>query len=352
MQIRVLSFKLLKKTLMLQMLTDKKDKYIHNLDQQLFNLRYWYTSFAKKIKKTYPTPDDILTLFPSRDDLVNKVQNITNDIQLAAFIRGIKDDIQEVDKADRNERLSLYEIRKRELSELSKQLSQLEHTRPKYKMNYYNRGDVIQKLSKDLDGSKDLFELSCSISDIAHDLSNIDSQIVDGEQYSFVREWLQPKYRPSYPKLLYSGKKDGMDAVSFHKKCDGKGATVTLLKVKSQTKSWEVYIIGGFADKAWCSADKYIESNESFLFSLTNKAKYPLRPSNEHLALVGNANYGPTFGMDDLRVQLDFSIVTMCACCYPEFTKMTSGSNNKGGGLFGGSNETQWQLLEIEVFSV
>ena len=159
----------------LQMLTDKKNKYMHNLDQQLLNLRYWYTSFAKRIKKTYPTLDDIPTLYTHpRDDLVNKVQKITNDIQLTAFIRGIKDDIHEVNKPDRNERLSLDETRKKELSELSKQLSQLEHTRPIYEMKDYNRGDLVEKLSTDLDDVMErLFELSNPISDISHGLGDI-----------------------------------------------------------------------------------------------------------------------------------------------------------------------------------
>ena len=143
----------------LQTLTNKKNKYMHNLDQQLFNLRYWYTWFAKRIKKTYPT------LYPSRDDLVSKVQNITNDIQLTAFIRGIKDDIHEVNKPDRDERLSIDEIRKKELSELFKQLSQMEHRRPTHEMKGYNRADLVQKLSTDLDDvMKRLFELSNPIS--------------------------------------------------------------------------------------------------------------------------------------------------------------------------------------------
>ena len=103
----------------LRILTDKKNKYMHSLDQQLLNMRYWYTSFAKKIKKTYPTVDNSPILCPSRDDLVNKVQEITNATQLTAFIRGIKDDIHEVSKPNRNERLSLDETRKSDLSELS-----------------------------------------------------------------------------------------------------------------------------------------------------------------------------------------------------------------------------------------
>ena len=129
----------------LQLLTDKKNSYMQVLDQQLLNLRYWYISFARKIKKAYPTPEDIVTLYPSRDDLVNKAQKITNDTQLTAFVRGINEDIYEVNKPDQNERLTLQEARKKELSELSKQLSELDHTRPAYKMEDYSRSELVKK---------------------------------------------------------------------------------------------------------------------------------------------------------------------------------------------------------------
>ena len=95
--------------------------------------------------------DDVPILYPSRDDLVNRLQKITNDIQLIVFIRGIKDDLHEVNQPDSNERISFDEIKKKELSELSKQLSRLEHTRPMYQIKDYNRSDLVQKLSAGLD---------------------------------------------------------------------------------------------------------------------------------------------------------------------------------------------------------
>ena len=128
---------------------------------------------------------------------------------------------------------------------------------------------------------------------------------------ALLRKWLEPKYRSRQPKLLYSGKKDGMDAASFHKKCDGKEPTVTFLKVKSQANPSEVFTIGGFADKAWHSTGGYIASKDSFLFSVTKKVKCPLRPGSESQALIGNATYGPIFGPSDLHVMSGFSTVTM-----------------------------------------
>ena len=238
----------------LQLLTDQKNKHLHALDQQLLNLRYWYTSFAKKIKKTYPTLDDIPTLYPSRDDLVTKLQKITNDTQLTAFIRGIKDDIHEVNKPGRNERLTLEETRKRELSELAKQLSEIEHRRPVYEMKEYSRSELVEKLSQEVNSSLEMmFELINPVSDISHGLYRLDSKILKSEQYSILREWLEPKYQSREPKLLYRGEKDGMDANVFHQKCDEKGPTITLLKIKSKLYPSKTCVVGGFAGEPWTS---------------------------------------------------------------------------------------------------
>jgi len=35
-----------------KMITEKKNEYLNNLDQQLFNLRYWYIFFDKQLKKS------------------------------------------------------------------------------------------------------------------------------------------------------------------------------------------------------------------------------------------------------------------------------------------------------------
>jgi len=42
-----------------KMISEKKNEYLNNLDQQLFNLRYWYIFFDKQLKKGFPAEEDI-----------------------------------------------------------------------------------------------------------------------------------------------------------------------------------------------------------------------------------------------------------------------------------------------------
>ena len=49
----------------------------------------------------------------------------------------------------------------------------------------------------------------------------------------------------------WRAKTDGWAASTFHRNCDGKGPTVTIIKVGS-------YIFGGYTDLSWSSPSKYI----------------------------------------------------------------------------------------------
>ena len=49
----------------------------------------------------------------------------------------------------------------------------------------------------------------------------------------------------------WRAKTDGWSVVTFHSNCDGKGPTVTIIKVGS-------YIFGGYTDVSWSSPGKHI----------------------------------------------------------------------------------------------
>src|SRR6266542_5499445 len=81
----------------------------------------------------------------------------------------------------------------------------------------------------------------------------------------------------------------------FIKKCDNKGATIVIAKVKNSE-----HIIGGYNPIEWDSSNLSKSTNDSFIFSFTNR-------SNLQSAKVGytrikqpsiycSSNYGPTFG--------------------------------------------------------
>jgi len=82
-----------------------------------------------------------------------------------------------------------------------------------------------------------------------------------------LRDFLSEDEIPSGLKLLYRGStqrntQDGMNAATFHQKCDNMGSTVTVVK------NIEGYIFGGYADKSWKQSGQSIHSDKSFLFGL------------------------------------------------------------------------------------
>ena len=189
-----------------------------------------------------------------------------------------------------------------------------------------------------------LFELKNPISDVTQGLNAPDSNLITLEEYSYVRSWLDAKYRSQKPKLLYRGERDGMNATSFHQKCDDKGPTITFLKVKSSKNPSEVHVIGGFAGESWKSVCDWIQASEGFIFSITKKIKCSLIPGCENRALCGNDTYGPIFGESDLHVTPGFSKVTLTQKSYSESSSIRSHS--------GANNSSDFQLVEIEVFSI
>ncbi|XP_052676374.1 uncharacterized protein LOC128157794 [Crassostrea angulata] len=99
--------------------------------------------------------------------------------------------------------------------------------------------------------------------------------------------------RPCDFQLLYKISRDGCTATKFHQKCDGQGATVTVLYNTNNT------IYGGYLSQSWNSDGGYINDPNAFLFRLqyngsSNPFKFPV--SDTKHAGYGNGSYGPTFG--------------------------------------------------------
>jgi len=100
-------------------------------------------------------------------------------------------------------------------------------------------------------------------------------------------------------KLLYRASRDGWQAAVFHRLCDDKGPTVTIVKTSSNGR-----IFGGYTSASWAASDSggYKYDPEAFLFSLVNgiqlqrPVKLEMRRGNR-CSIYCVAGYGPTFGM-------------------------------------------------------
>ncbi|RGB23154.1 hypothetical protein C1646_16235 [Rhizophagus diaphanus] len=99
--------------------------------------------------------------------------------------------------------------------------------------------------------------------------------------------------------LLLCGSKDGFGVDDFRLKCNNKGATIVIIKLKNSDK-----IIGGYNPIKWSASNKYLDTNKSFIFSFYLNT---LKSSTIILSRVKNRSYAildkdPGFGSKDLNI--------------------------------------------------
>jgi len=82
----------------------------------------------------------------------------------------------------------------------------------------------------------------------------------------------------------------------FHRQCDNKGATVTVIEDIGG------YVFGGFTEKSWTSLeDNFKRADKAFLFSLHNHGgsgavKMMVEGSEKKYAMLDHPEFGPSFG--------------------------------------------------------
>jgi hypothetical protein len=142
-------------------------------------------------------------------------------------------------------------------------------------------------------------------------------------------------------KLVYSSSVNGSDAGSFHRHCDEKGPTLVVIRSGNN-------IAGGYTDKSWTSENgAWKASNEAFLFSVTKRKKYPVKP-DRYDAIYCDGTAGPSFGSGH---DLCINAVLESNLNYSNAGKSYdfSGSPDPKKELFGDSN---FVVNEYEVYTV
>jgi hypothetical protein len=100
---------------------------------------------------------------------------------------------------------------------------------------------------------------------------NVDSKIITYQHIELISKWIDKlessdKFTSSYNfKLLFRGSRDGFTQEKFHKFCDNKSCTVTIIKVKDSNE-----ILGGYSPIEWKSNSGYGITKDSFIFSFNN----------------------------------------------------------------------------------
>lgn len=93
------------------------------------------------------------------------------------------------------------------------------------------------------------------------------SKIIKGKEDSvFIISSLQKKIKIKNIELLYCSSLDGKSCSDFKKKCNNKGATLTVVKSNNNE------IFGGFTKCNWTNEEcKFGQDKDAFLYSITNK---------------------------------------------------------------------------------
>ncbi|GBB89069.1 hypothetical protein RclHR1_15720003 [Rhizophagus clarus] len=136
-----------------------------------------------------------------------------------------------------------------------------------------------------------------------------DSIIIEPQHFAIFSSWIDKRNNSYYNvrdnpydfKLLYRASRDGDTAEAFHSKCDNKGATIIIVKIKNSDQ-----IVGGYNPLSWNSSNKYKFTCDSFIFSFINKfylQSAKVGYSNGNARSIGDyLSYGPIFGGgNDLR---------------------------------------------------
>jgi hypothetical protein len=148
---------------------------------------------------------------------------------------------------------------------------------------------------------------------------------------------------------IYDASTDGWNKTDFHRCCDEKGWTLTIVET---TKG---FIFGGFTTAEWESPPRYSPISKrgdphSFLFSVNEGSKYPIT-SGDRWAIRCLSGYCARFGDGEIAIASDSNNRTDSYClANRDSFNLPAAKGSKYPSINGG--EHNFQLKQFEVYKV
>ena len=166
----------------------------------------------------------------------------------------------------------------------------------------------------------------------------------DKNNFELITKWIEETINKKIKKyeLIFKMSENGTNSKYFHKICNDKGPTLTLVKTTNNK------IFGGFTPLNWnneggCINDK---SNQTFIFSLNLKKKYNMNKQNGY-GIDCYPDYGPNFGNCDFYLKENMKEGATYANNNCNFL------SNKNLELTGGKGDHEdFETEEFEVYKV
>ena len=164
------------------------------------------------------------------------------------------------------------------------------------------------------------------------------SNIINNDLFKKLNDQINPLKSLKF-KLIFSATINGDEASDFHKFCDGKGPTVTIVKGEND------HIFGGYVTAPFSSDRKSHYDDKAFLFSLTNKKKFPIKIKEK--AVYHQKYWGPYIGYVE---HCDLAISTKCLNNKISYCKPKSYEFNRVDLI--GTTEENFKVKDYEVYLV
>ena len=164
------------------------------------------------------------------------------------------------------------------------------------------------------------------------------------EKETAIINWIEEKTNKNIIsfELIFKMSENGSNCKDFHKYCDNKGPTLTLIKTKNNR------IFGGFTPLNWNNSRGVIidQYNQTFVFSLNLMKKFDMINSKKD-AIHNQENNGPFFGNNDFSLYKNMKKGIHVSNEYCNFF-----SKNNNLELSDGSSSTDFETDELEIFKV
>ena len=163
------------------------------------------------------------------------------------------------------------------------------------------------------------------------------SGIIKDDLFKQLNIWINPSKSLKFD-LIYTASLNGDNAKDFHNYCDGKGPSLILCEEKYG------HVFGAYLTVPFSSDNKVHYDDKAFLFSLTNKKKFPIKIKEQ--AVCHYESSGPFIGKNG---DADLGIRNKCLQ-YPNYQCHPNSYEFKTKDLIG--TDIPFFLIEYEVFLV
>ncbi|KAK8797553.1 hypothetical protein WA158_005899 [Blastocystis sp. Blastoise] len=155
-------------------------------------------------------------------------------------------------------------------------------------------------------------------------------------------------------KLLFRASEHNYLTSEFHKYCDNKGETVTI--IKHIGKNNHINIFGGYTDQNWDCSDHNKPYSKEFLFTLSNEhgippTKYDYVNNDKRYAILCSSSSGPTFGLGcDIYISDECHSNTNSSCKASRYSELNT--PQKSSLFVNTNNDNSQYYFRVEDYEV